>query len=100
MNIIDNGECDIDTADDANIPVNIWLVLDDETKEWRLTAGNYMPRKNLVRDDAYDMTCATREPLASIITEKWLPLYRTAVAKLERVASGGGESLYYWNDKS
>lgn len=58
--IIENGECSLDSIDNANIPVDIWLTnakkkaedsgekLDPDIRDaggWTLTAGNYCPRK-------------------------------------------------------
>lgn len=82
-------------ADDANIPVDIWLELDGE--RWVLRASNYMPRKGYVHDGAYRAEADTREELVALLEQHVLPLYRTAVSQLEDVCRTSGEGhLYYW----
>jgi len=100
----DAGDCSFDSADDANIPVDVWLSLtedDDSFKnegKWRLHASNYMPRRARVDDSAYCVYSDNKEELDAIIREKILPLYKRAMNLLEGMCSSTeGGSLYYWS---
>lgn len=87
----------LDTADDANIPVNIWLYKEEEEEDiWRLKADNYMPRRNCVATDAYLAESKDRKELTDLIEIYILPLYKTACKKLEKMVTGEEDNLYYW----
>ena len=97
------GDMDIDAFDDANVPVDLWLIeLDDDTEaydegfRWKLTVGNYMPRKSRVEEAVCEYIGVERQPLADIVSTHVLPLYRSALACLEAVVAGEDSSLYYW----
>lgn len=99
----DAGDCSFDDADDANIPVNVWLSLTDEDEEnkergkWQLHAANYMPRRDMVSDEAYHVYSDNKEELDTIVREKILPLYKRAMNLLEEMCSNPeGGALYYW----
>ncbi len=102
----DFGECSIEHAvNDANVPVCIFIskVLEGEAYygeyEWNLTADNYMPRKNRVASEAYDVYSNDRGVLERIVKERILPLYRAAVTRLERIGEQDKNNttcLYYW----
>lgn len=84
-------------ADDANVPVDIWLLPPDEYYDrWTLKAANYMPRKGHLHPDGYKQTADTREELVVLLTAHVLPLYRIAVSQIEAIASGDADHLYYW----
>jgi hypothetical protein len=86
-----------DSADDANIPVDIWLhAPDEECPSWRLLAANYMPRKGCLHPHGYEVRADNREELNAIVRDKILPLYRVATAQLEAIANGEADHLYYW----
>lgn len=99
----DLGSIPVDAANDANIPVNIWLIRgeDDDTGYWILYADNYMPRRgSLTGESTYRVRAKDRDVLVELVHTHWLPLYQAAVrvlAKLEPDA-GGAAGLYYWND--
>jgi hypothetical protein len=104
----DLGEISVEEADEANIPVDIWLdKVDEEAREenpelltWELHANNYMPRKGrLSGEQAYRLTSDDRAVLVALVKKHWLPLYKTAVAKLEafdKPDAEGVSELYYW----
>ena len=96
-----------ESADDMNIPVNIWLIRIDEVEEdspagvesgwWELVAGCYMPRKCRVMDEHFRFYAADRETLAQLVVEQWVPLYEAALTKLKAFGTSTGESdLYFW----
>lgn len=88
------------SADDANVPVDIWLHAPDEERDkWQLTASNYMPRKGRLHPHGYSQTADSREELVALLTAHVLPLYRIAVAKIEGIVAGTEDHIYYWNDK-
>lgn len=77
-----------DQADDANIPVDIWLEKYDETEEdipedmkYVLRAGNYMPMKERV-EGGFIVYSDNLAELQEIIKTKILPLYEVAVNKI------------------
>ena len=103
----DKGEISINEADDANIPVDIWLTrkTDEngdtiEDGDWDLKASNYMPRKCRVTEEAYLATSKDRKVLEGLVRTHWLPLYQAAVKVLTefRPNKDGISRLYYWND--
>jgi hypothetical protein len=105
------GENAIESANDANIPVDIWLKKikeDDEEGDgkhagmWRLTANNYMPRKaRLSGENSYKVIAKDRDVLVKLIHKYWLPLYQIAVEiltemKPSQIHDNGTACLYYW----
>lgn len=110
-NYEDQGDISIEGADDANVPVDIWLtqIADDAEDEdrgrrgwWRLRANNYMPRKGyLGGEHSYLAISKDREVLAALVRVHWLPLYQTAVKVLTEMKPNeeGTACLYYWQDK-
>ncbi len=97
------GECDVDTMDDANIPVDIWFKspdceFNDHKDKWTLTAGNYMPRKGRVSEDAYCFVADTQEELSELVEEHIIPLYLIAINILQQMAAGKPANLYYWKE--
>jgi hypothetical protein len=96
--IINEGENSFETADDANIPVDIWLHDNDEDypNKFVLKAGNYMPRRGRIAEEAYKAICDTREEVEEIINKHILPLYNKAIDKIKNMAKEGRGDLYYW----
>lgn len=108
------GELKIQSADDANIPVDIWLRSPDKMKEeecfeydgtqdsseelWLLTANNYMPRRACLAQDGWAYKVwGTEAELRELIKKHILPLYETAVKILQGMVSGKPDChLYYW----
>lgn len=94
-----SDKMDFRRADDANVPVDIWLLPPDEDcARWTLKAANYMPRKGHLHPDGYEQTADTREELAALVAAHVLPLYRIAVAQIEAIAAGDADHLYYWQE--
>jgi len=102
------GEIPVDDANYANIPVDIWLQQVEEDDEddkshigmWCLTADNYMPRKGcLSGEHSYKVYSNDRKVLVALVHKYWLPLYKTAVEVLTKMApdDDGTASLYYWH---
>lgn len=93
----ETGEISFEEADDANIPVDIWLEQDLETNKWKLWANNYMPRKARLSGEAsYEALADTREELEDIIKKKIIPLYEVALQKLQAICKRKADNLYYW----
>lgn len=94
------GECQIEFADSANIPVDIWLDPPAEPGEpWTLRASNYMPRRGRVEDGAYRVTADARETLVALVQQYITPLYEAAVNTLKKMEpdEDGCVCLYYWD---
>jgi len=104
-------------ADDANIPVNIFIeevdakgcALPEETtitdfevtgqKYWRLTADNFMPRRTTINQDAYQYVATTREELNDLVKREILPLYQVALDLVKDMSEGKQNLLYYWHEQ-
>ena len=107
-NYEDLGDIQIERADDANVPVDIWLTQidkDDDAAEdgragwWQLRANNYMPRRAYLGGErSYYAVSKDREVLAALVRKHWLPLYQIAVDVLTelRPNEDGNARLYYW----
>jgi hypothetical protein len=115
--IFEVGELSIKYANDANIPVDIWLKkLDDKNEQaekypwnerpeeaqsctWCLQADNYMPRRSgLGGENSYLIFADTLEELQELVRKHILPLYQTAINILTNMASGNEPcKLYYWS---
>jgi len=101
--IKEKGEIPFGEADETNIPVDVWLTEteNDETGAkdgtWTLRAANYMPRRGAVVGGSYEAVSDKREELVELIKQHVLPLYETAVKKLQTICEGGAQDhLYYW----
>ena len=98
----DVGDIDFGSADDANVPVDVWLKEESDNIDvrdaggWRLSAANYCPRKDNVYEGAYEVW-GTREELVEVIKTKILPLYQTATDILQMMCQGTADHLYYWS---
>lgn len=105
--IHDCGDVEITEVDAHNIPVDIWILpvgendgpipAEAEGMGWALYADDYMPRKSCNATNAYRVYADSREELAALVRDHVLPLYRNAIAKLEAMVDGSGDSLYYWD---
>lgn len=104
---VDLGEISFEDANSANVPVDIWLseftngeedpTLAEYVGWWRLTAKNYTPRKSCVTENSvYELMSPDRAELAAIVRDQIKPLYAAAMAKIDAMIEGTGESLYYW----
>lgn len=100
------GEYPIESANHANIPVDIWLTPVDESEsdvevdfvpKYSLTASNYMPRKGVVDEGAYQYYADNREELVELVNKHVMPLYKNASVRLAGICSGINNSLYYWS---
>ncbi len=99
------GEMSFEDFDDANIPVDIWLSklkADDEHYEaghrFRLKCGNYMPRKGHVEEVAVEVLSDNLEELQALVRGRIIPIYQIAMRKLEKMAEGKCNNLYYWSE--
>lgn len=86
---VDEGELSIDNINDMNVPVNIFI--EEEDDGFRLTAANFMPRKQVVSDAAYIVFSEKREVLEAIVQKKIVPLYEVALENLKTKSTN-----YYW----
>lgn len=94
----------LDEFDDANIPVDIWLhtLTEDDTEytdgfRYKLTASNYMPRKQRIEEEALSIISDNKEELQALIKEKIIPIYQKAIDVLNKMVDGTTNNLYYWN---
>ena len=112
--IENTGELNIEGADSANIPVDIWLhnPVDwveadyqyngeqDPKDLWLLSANNYMPRKARLGSESgpcYEVW-GTEQELRDLIAKYIIPLYETALNVLKNMSTGNGNTnLHYWD---
>lgn len=92
----DRGEVNSDHADDANIPVNIFIERSDG--RWRLVADNFMPRTERVGQLAYELVADNRDEFKPFL-ERVRALYAIALARIDAMLDGSGSNLYYWSEK-
>jgi len=102
------GDCNVDCIDDANIPVDIWLLQADNKDvadkyrckigQWVLHANNYMPRTGEC-SGTYIFVSDNKDELLEIIKTKIIPLYQTALNILNDMVVGKSTNLYYWSNK-
>lgn len=106
--LVDATGSDID-GDSSNVPVNVWLEAFDADgrpelakrypwARYQLRAANYMPRKNYVSIGVYLVLAEDVEDLKTLLREKVLPLYKNAVAKIEKMIEKGEGDCYYWDE--
>ena len=93
--IEDEGLLEIKHANDANIPVNIFLKKREDGK-YELLADNFMPRRCTAQSDCYHAISDSLKDLQELIKKHVLPLYQTALMKVSYMAEKGEGSLYYW----
>lgn len=87
--ISDTGTIPIDETDEANVPVNSFLV-ETSPGVWEWIADNFMPRKGRIEQQAYCVT-GTRDEILAAVRQHVVPLYRSAMSNLDI----RGEN-YYW----
>lgn len=87
----------IDDFDDANIPVDISLVKEEDGVGFILTASNYMPRKSRVEVDVLNVKSDDKQELIAIVRDKFLPIYEAAVQALKDIVAEERKELYYWH---
>lgn len=101
--LINNGECSIDSINDANIPVNIFIGENkedgDKYSEYKyyLIADNFCPRRQVLYDASYQLEANSIEEFKPFL-EKTKSLYQCALNRIEQMIKGKAEYLYYWND--
>lgn len=98
MAVEEVGQCKFKSADDANIPVNIFLTEEkDENGNsfWKLTGDLFMPRKGFM-EGAFEARSNDPAELRALVQGHVLPLYKTALGKLVALISGDTNSFYYW----
>lgn len=101
MAIYETDKMEFRHADDANIPIDIWLTPPNEDcDKWTLRAANYMPRRGYMLPEAYKQTADTREELELLVKTYVLPLYEVALSEIKKIISGESNHLYYWQPKS
>jgi hypothetical protein len=95
--IRDCGEIKVTGANEMNIPVCCFLQSPEEQDEyigmWTWGANNYMPRKNLITEDQYQLVADTKEEILGHIKKYVIPIYQAAI---DALGEGG---LYYWELK-
>jgi hypothetical protein len=107
MSIEDIGELELEAANDANVPVNIFIEREEDdqgekTGKWILTADCFMPRKCVAADSAFKVEADSLEELQAVIRKHILPLYEVALANINDMLSATGAeadlpSHYYWS---
>jgi len=88
-------EIELETADDANIPVNCFVhePKDTESGKWEWRADNFTPRKETC-GGSYDIVGDSREDIMEAVTKYVIPLYEAALSNLRTT----GEN-YYWKPR-
>ena len=100
MNYENHGEIEIERCDEANVPVNSFLLPpDDECTQWRWIADNFMPRKARVASDQYEIRADSQEPLMEAVQKHVVPLYEAALDNLKTKGlppspPPGGQGIY------
>jgi len=94
------GDKDIESANDANVPVNIFITRADEnvSHKWELSADNFMPCKNRAADGAYCVEADTKKELLKLVKQYILPLYQIAIRNIEAMIEGSEDGFYYWTE--
>jgi hypothetical protein len=85
------GELTVEDVDEMNIPVNIFISEDEETKEICISAANFMPRRERVHENAYSLYVPDMETAKQIVQAFFLPIYEIALTQLKK-----NSTLYYW----
>jgi len=94
--------------DDANIPVNLFIIkVTEDTKlpkampdaKFYLSFGNFMPRKGLDDESDNKYFARTKEALQHLIKTKVLPYYESALKGVKKMAEGKVDSFYYWEQE-
>lgn len=93
------GNIGLEEADDANIPVNISISLDDSSgaQIYKLSCDNYCPRKGCVYDCQYVYSALDDQSLRELVRLFIKPLYEVALKKIDGMIDGTGDNLYYWS---
>ena len=95
MSVSDTGNINLSECDDANIPVNCFLLEpkdnDDYPGKWGWFASNFMPRKSCIVEHSYELVADTKEEILELVSKHVTPLYQIA---LDNIKSG---ELYYWS---
>ncbi len=96
MDIKDKGKMGIEECNDANIPVNCFIISpdDNEDKKWHWLADNFMPRKGYCGESMYDVVADTKEDLLQAVKKYIVPLYQIALNNLTIKGTN-----YYWSKK-
>jgi len=85
------GDMDLDSMDDANIPVVCFLnEPEKEGEPWTWTAVNFMPRPECC-GSSWHVEADTKEELLAWVQEKVVPLYEAATNNLKKFGTN-----YYW----
>lgn len=102
--IKNSGELSIDFADDANVPVNIFISEveegdydEDDQPDWAthvLTASNFMPRKGRVASNTHLVFADNEEELRTLVQRHVVPIYEQALERLKTKST-----LYYWTNE-
>jgi len=92
------GDMGIETCDEANIPVNIFISEEKEEKRWRLSFDVFCPRK-LHGFEAGTYYASSPEPLRKLVEWFVKPLYDIAGKKVAGLIDGTEDSFYYWEKK-
>lgn len=109
--LLNRGEMTLADFDDANVPVDIWveeLVKEDADGDdvaifnagyrYTIRCGNYMPRKGAVSESAVSAFAKDKETIQKAMNKYIIPLYQTALNKLNKMAETGKGDLYYWDN--
>lgn len=86
------GEMELSDANEMNIPVCVFLSAPEESETaWTLTANNYMPRRNYIKEGAFEYHADSKDELMLLINRYVIPLYETAIKSLKT-----NGKLYFW----
>jgi hypothetical protein len=93
LGYVDTGMIRLADCNDMNVPMNCFIhPPDEESKKWRWTASNYMPRKELAYGAAcYSIEADRKEQIINAVNQYVVPLYEVALANLKSTGKN-----YYW----
>jgi len=89
--VTDKGEMKIEDCNDMNVPVSSFLIApgepDNKSEKWQWIASNFMPRKSIISDGAYDIEADTKEEIMEAVRKYVVPLYVNALVNLKTVGA-------------
>lgn len=92
----DLGKIKLSEADDANIPINCFLIKPSKrSNKWRWIAYNFMPGNGISRGASYRIESDSKEALMKEIKKYVVPLYEIALNNLKTTGAN-----YFWQPES
>lgn len=102
--VIQTGEVPFEEAFVSCIPVDIWLVENENSETgvkdgtWTLRAASYLPHKSSITENTFIATSENRDDLVQLLKTYVIPLYEAASKKLQAICDGKTDRLYKWDE--